>query len=175
MENRRPRLREGGEGGDVQGPRPLASPEHEHDGAVRRKPETRPRLGASRRARTCRDRAPDHPVLRSFPPLERESAKDALCEGQSEPVGKAELGVRLEERRRDPEGSRGQDHGAADVPTGPEHGAGPPPPEDPNACGRCREVARKRAGEPQADAARQAFHPEVVELEAGGARQPLLD
>ena len=83
--------------------------------------------------------------------------------------------VRFRERGRDPQRPRGEDHRPADVAAGAEDGVGTAAAQDPYAGGRGDGVARERADEMEARAAREPLDPERVELEAGGAREPLLD
>jgi hypothetical protein len=85
------------------------------------------------------------------------------------------VGVRFGQRRGDPQQRGREDHGTADVAPGAEDGVGPPPPQDPDAGGRRDDVPAERAEEPQARAPRQPLHLERVEVEAGRAREPLLD
>ena len=155
-------------------PRALAAAEDEHDRPVRGKPERRSRLAPRGRARARRNRAADHAVLRPLAALERESAKNALRERCGEAVREPELGVRLHERGRDPQEPGRGDHGAADVPPAPRTASGRRRRRiRTQAAGDQRRGRRAREVEPRP--ARQALDAEGVELEAGRARQPLLD
>jgi hypothetical protein len=64
------------------------------------------------------------------------------------------VGVGLQQRRRDAQGAGGQDQGPAAAASRAQHPVGAPAAEDAEARGRGGEVARDRAGEAQARAAR---------------------
>ena len=83
--------------------------------------------------------------------------------------------VRLGQCRPDPEGPRREHHRPADVAPGTENRVGSAAAQDARAGGRRDQVTRERPREAKAEAPREALDPEGVELEAGGAREPLLD
>ena len=85
------------------------------------------------------------------------------------------VAIGLHEGGRDPQEPGGRDHGAAHVPTGAEDGVGTPTPQDPHAGGGGRQVADERAREIEPRPAGEALDREGVEVEAGRARQPLLN
>ena len=122
-----------------------------------------------------RDRSSDDAVLRTAPPVHLVRQEDATRERRRQPVGEAEVRIRLGQRRRDAAQPRREHHRAGDEAAAAEHHAGAPPAEDAAAEERRLHGADERAHELEAGAAREAGDGKRVELEARLRHQPRLD
>ena len=106
---------------------------------------------------------------------ERQRQEDALGERGGQPVGEAEMCVRLAERARNPLEPRGQHHRPRDVAARAEHGVGLAAAEDAAAGERRGERLGRRPHELGAGSARQPGDGEGVELVPKLRNEPRLD
>ena len=140
-------------------------------------PNSCSRLGRLGRAGARGDRAADDAVLRPVDGRRAESARNtAPRERRGEAVREPEVGVRLGQRRRDPERPGGERPSARprSLPLRGRRRAG----GDGGSAGTRQGAVTSRASartRSQARTAREALDPEGVELEAGAGREPLLD
>ena len=149
--------------------------EHAEDARVGVELEDLARRVTIGRARACRNRAPEHLVLRRVASVHRVREEHASCEWRGEPVREAELRVRLRERGRDAERLRGHDHRPGDVSAAAQHDVRPAPAEDRAAGVRRGARLDEGADERGRRLAREAADRERVQLVAGLRNQLRFD
>ncbi len=114
-------------------------------------------------------------VLRAVPPRDAVGEEDAPRERRRQPVGEAEVGVRLRQRGGKLLPPGGVDHRPGDVAAAAEDDVRPPPLQDRCARARGAAGAHQRAEERRGRPARKAGDLERVELVPGLGDEPSLD